>query len=334
MRERLAWLAAVIVLATLWLSGRRPAPTAAPASRPRAQPGVRLSMDQLHQQGGVPLGWRLTPPPGDPAAGRRAFTELGCNACHRVAGESFAQAADDTLGPELTGMGGHHPPAYFAEAILNPDAVLIDAPGYVGDDGHSRMPSYPEMTTGELSDLVAYLASLQPAGSAPSCHAAAGAAANARVTMSSVDLHDRPQPRAGEAHAFFSQTYDVLPGQLAAFEAWFASEGRTRFLAVDGLIRIDTFVDPARPETAITSQFGFRDETALRNFMADPATADLWTRFDAFVGPHGHWASERPLVYRAPSLSAEQPGLRDPAAHRAHHGEPSPAAFDRRPDAG
>jgi len=62
--------------------------------------------------------------------------------------------------------------------------------------------------------------------------------------------------------------------------------------------------------------------------MADPASAEPWNQFDAFVGPHGHYASDRPLVYRAPSLSAEQPGLQHPAEHPAHH------HFDGRPEAG
>jgi hypothetical protein len=35
-------------------------------------------------------------------------------------------------------MGDHHPPAYVAEAILDPNAVLVDGPGYVGEDGFSR----------------------------------------------------------------------------------------------------------------------------------------------------------------------------------------------------
>ncbi len=168
-RERALWLAVTLGLLGAVIAGRRgPAPVAAPV-RPRAQPGVRLSMEALHQQGGVPLRWQLTLPPGDPAAGRQAFIDLGCHGCHRVAGESFSADASNRPGPDLSGMGSHHPPAYFAEAILNPDAVLIDAPGYVGEDGHSIMPTYPEMTTGQLSDLVAYLASLKDGGD-QSCH--------------------------------------------------------------------------------------------------------------------------------------------------------------------
>lgn len=304
MRERVVWCAVTLVLLGALVSSRTiPAPGVSGA-RPRAQPGVRLSMDALHQQGGVPLGWQISLSPGDHAAGRQAFVDFGCPSCHRISGESFPTATGTELGPDLSGMGSHHPPAYFAEAIVNPDAVLIDAPGYVGTDGHSTMPTYPEMTLRQLGDIVAYLSSLDQGGT-PSCHSGGASTMNAAVNMSTVDLQNRPQPQPGEARVVFAQTYNVLPGQLAAFETWFATQGRQQFLAVDGLVSIDTFVDAARPGTAVTSLFGFRDETALRNFMGDPATAELWKQFDAFVGPHGHYASDRPLVYRAPALSAE-----------------------------
>lgn len=303
MRERAIWLALLVALLGAIIIGRGNMPPATPSERPRAQPGIRLSMDALHQQGGVPLGWQMAVPPGNAAAGRQAFVDFGCHSCHHVAGESFAQDAGAQAGPELSGMGSHHPPAYFAEAILNPDAVLIDAPGYIGADGHSIMPVYPEMTMSQLSDIVAYLGSLKQ-DDPKSCHPG-GAPASAALTMSTVDLQNHPRPPAAPAQAFFAQTYDVLPGQLAAFETWFATQGRRQFLAVDGLVSVETFVDTARPRAGVTSVFGFRDEAALRNFMGDPATADLWKEFDAFVGPHGHYASTRPLVYRAPGLSAE-----------------------------
>jgi mono/diheme cytochrome c family protein len=303
--ERALWGVAVVVLLMTVLWRREGAPPTAVVQRQRPQPGVRLSMNALHQQGGVPLGWQPTLPPGDRDAGRRTFEDLGCATCHRITGESFAPSAGEQLGPDLAGMGTHHPPAYFAEAILNPDAVLIDAPGYIGDDGHSIMPMYPDMTIGQLSDLVAYLTSLTQSGGAQSCHAGGSSPAGAALVMSSVDLRNRPAPAARAARSFFAQTYDILPGQLEAFEAWFATEGRRQFLAAGGLVNIETFVDASRPAPAVTSLFGFHDEAALRNFMGDPATAELWRQFDAFVGPHAHYASDRPLVYRAPSLSAE-----------------------------
>ncbi len=126
---------------------------------------VYVTMDELHATGGVPQGWSFSPPPGDPAAGRLLFERFGCHTCHVVMGEGFgsasAPAADASVGPELTGMGRHHPPGYFAESILNPDAVIVKAPGHIGSDGRSRMPAYPDMTLTELADLVAYLTSLR-----------------------------------------------------------------------------------------------------------------------------------------------------------------------------
>src|SRR5262249_40289113 len=113
----------------------------APCVRPAAKAGPRVSMAALHATGGVPPGWTFTPPPGDPIAGRTVFVEFGCPTCHTVGGEAATAS-----GPELTGMGSHHPPEYFAEAILNPDAVIVDGPGYIGPDGRSTMPSYPDIT--------------------------------------------------------------------------------------------------------------------------------------------------------------------------------------------
>jgi Fe2+ transport protein len=62
----------------------------------------------------------------------------------------------------LTGMGGHHPVEYFAESILNPNAIIITGPGYTGADGMSVMPDYRDsMTVAEFIDLLAYLQSLK-----------------------------------------------------------------------------------------------------------------------------------------------------------------------------
>ncbi len=314
--ERIAWAAVVATLALVALVGRRPgSPSARAASptRPRAEPGVRLTMDRLHQQGGVPLAWSPTLAPGDARAGRAAFVELGCPACHRVAGEAFAMAADDARGPELSGMGSHHPAAYFAEAVLNPDAVVIEAPGaqWIGDDGRSIMPTYDAMTVGQLTDVVAYLASLTE-HAPPSCHGGATPAGTS-IDLATLDLRGRPAPAAGTSPVYFAQTYDVRPGKLAAFESWFATDGRSRFLAADGVVSVETYVDAAKPAAALTTLVGFRDEAALRTFMADPATAELWTAFDGFVGAHGHHAADRPLVYRAPSLSIAADGPAPPA---------------------
>ncbi len=128
----------------------------------RTNESVRITMDALHQAGGVPPQWEFLPPQGDPEAGRRLFVDFGCHSCHAVAGAGFEADGQDPnhVGPELTGMGSHHPPGYFAESILNPDAVLIEATGYIGTDGRSRMPAYPSMTLSQLVDIVAYLQTL------------------------------------------------------------------------------------------------------------------------------------------------------------------------------
>ena len=120
---------------------------------------MRTTMEALHASGGVPPGWLFTPPAGDAARGRRVFGRLQCYACHAIAGESFPPPTG--AGPELTGMGEHHPAGYLAESILNPNAVIVEGPGYSGPDGRSTMPDYRDaLSVADLIDLVAYLRSL------------------------------------------------------------------------------------------------------------------------------------------------------------------------------
>lgn len=141
----------------------------------QAQPGARpatstrITMEALHAAGGVPRGWRFMLPAGDAAAGRVAFVDLKCYACHAVKGEQFPLKPGEsaTAGPELTGMGSHHPAEYLAESIINPNAVLIEGPGYIGGDGRSIMPAYPDMTLAQLANVVAYLKTLGGAEAAP-----------------------------------------------------------------------------------------------------------------------------------------------------------------------
>jgi putative copper export protein len=119
----------------------------------------RVTMAQLHASGGIPSGWLFSPPPGDEARGRAIFLRLGCPACHRVGGESPAPSAG--IGPDLTDAGEHHPAGYLLESVINPNAVIIEGPGYTGPDGRSIMPSYADrLTVAELLDLVAYLRTL------------------------------------------------------------------------------------------------------------------------------------------------------------------------------
>ena len=254
-------------------------------------------MHDLHRMGGVPPGWKLTPPAGDIETGRALFVDFGCHSCHRVEGESFsAKPGSGQVGPDLTGMGAHHPAAYFAEAILNPDAILIEGPGYIGPNGHSTMPDYPDMTLQQLGDLVAYLKSLKTGGA----HAGHFMPAARKMVPT-----ERPAAAPdATVKEFFIQSYAVKPGQLAAFETWWKDQGARRFLAFDGLLTVDTFVDFAREQNPYTSVFGFRDEHALRRFMQDPQAEVLGLEFDAFIGEHGHETQSWRPMYRVPSLSA------------------------------
>jgi cytochrome c1 len=59
-------------------------------------------------------------------------------------------------------MAPLHPAEYFAEAIINPNAVVEEGKGYRAADGKSKMPSYNDLVTvQEVIDLVAYLKGLK-----------------------------------------------------------------------------------------------------------------------------------------------------------------------------
>jgi mono/diheme cytochrome c family protein len=286
-----AQLALLAALAGCGSDGREPA---AGSGEPRpATPSVRITMAALHQAGGVPPGWRLSLPPGDVAAGRRTFVDAGCHACHRVDGEPFSSPTAGP-GPDLTGMGSHHPPEYFAESILNPDAVLVEGPGWIDADGHSVMPGYPDLTLRQLADLVAYLKSLRSGG-------AAEMLATAPMAQVGKDL---PAAPPGDATLFYVQVYDVRPGELEPFERWFHDEGARAFLAHDGLLDVRTWVDLTRDGPSLVTVLGFRDEAAVKRFLDDPATDALGRRFDDFIGPHLHRLFRRLPLYPAASLSA------------------------------
>jgi len=139
---------------------------AAPATR---KAPMRVTEEQMHHGGGggVPTGWRFTWPDGDARKGRDVFARLECYQCHEIPGEPFPAVAPDPKrrGPSLAGMGGMHPAEYFAESILNPNAVIITAPGFTGPDGLSIMPEYRDsLSLAETIDLVAYIRSLTGGG--------------------------------------------------------------------------------------------------------------------------------------------------------------------------
>jgi hypothetical protein len=106
------------------------------------------------------FGFRL--PDGDPAAGRQAFVDLRCNACHEVAGvpvEYLEGIARVTLGGKTTRVRTH---GELVTSIVNPSHRI--APPHrdsgAAPEGLSLM-SYAYlnevMTVQQLVDLVAFL---------------------------------------------------------------------------------------------------------------------------------------------------------------------------------
>ena len=166
-----AWSIGIAAVAFGALAILTPAARAQHAGHGAVSPGAAaprtFTMEELHESGGVPRGWKFALPPGDLAKGRALFRELECYKCHAVKGESFPPSGGDAknVGPELTGMGSRHPAEYLAESILAPNAVLVDGPGFIGPDGRSIMPSFADsLSVTQLIDLVAYLKSLTDPG--------------------------------------------------------------------------------------------------------------------------------------------------------------------------
>src|SRR5713226_113489 len=116
---------------------------------------------------GMASDWKFTLPKGDPSEGRKVFVEVECYKCHEVKGEKFPAVAEGGrgVGPELSQMAGMHPAEFFAESIINPNAVIDPKGkelGYLGEDGRSRMPAYNSLlTVQQVADLAAYLVSIK-----------------------------------------------------------------------------------------------------------------------------------------------------------------------------
>ncbi len=102
-------------------------------------------------------------PGGDPAAGRTAFVELQCNACHDVAGDSLPPP---TVTPAVR-LGGRMmlppSPERTRDDILLPSSHF--AQGYpreqiMAGDASRMPPNYKErLTDAQVANLVAYLQS-------------------------------------------------------------------------------------------------------------------------------------------------------------------------------
>jgi mono/diheme cytochrome c family protein len=162
------WAMWILALALAWSLHAQPegkhSHTTGSVSHDHPKAPIKITAEELHRLGGVPPGWQFRFPEGDPAAGRAVFTKLECYQCHIIQGEPFPQTSMSAgnIGPELTGMGGHHPVEYFAESILNPNAIIVTGPGYTDADGMSIMPDYRDtMMVAEFIDLLAYLQSLK-----------------------------------------------------------------------------------------------------------------------------------------------------------------------------
>jgi len=80
--------------------------------------------------------------------------------CHEVKPDFPKTGGAGDVGPALTGMGGSPSAEYFAQSIVDPNAVILP-PRLRRADGRSIMPDYRDsLTFAELVDLVTYIKSL------------------------------------------------------------------------------------------------------------------------------------------------------------------------------
>lgn len=114
-----------------WLDGRL-----ASAAARAAAPGASVTAEALR--------------------GQQLFGEVGCAACHRIAGTS----AQGLSGPDLSHVGARR--SLGAGILPNTRGTLI---GWIGDSQsikpNNRMPAYRSLAADELNALAAYMESLQ-----------------------------------------------------------------------------------------------------------------------------------------------------------------------------
>ncbi|HEV8585761.1 MAG TPA: c-type cytochrome [Methylomirabilota bacterium] len=201
--------------------------------RPPASPKP-ITMEELHRLGGVPRGWKFTLPAGDAKIGREIFAKLECNKCHEIKPDFPRSGGTGDVGPELTGMGAHHPAEYFAQSIIDPNAVILAGPGYVGPDGRSIMPDYRDsLTVAELADLVAYIKSLGGGAHDHHHHHDANAPREQTAGPYRVRVEYR-EPGAGHAHG--AKTAKAT-GHLMVFVIDTATGEAVPYLPVSAAIR-------------------------------------------------------------------------------------------------
>lgn len=103
---------------------------------------------------------RLKPAPAglsvEALRGKQLFNEVGCAACHRVAGTQ----AQGISGPDLTHVGSRQ--SLGAGILPNTRATLI---GWIGDSQsikpNNRMPAYRSLKAEELNALASYMEALK-----------------------------------------------------------------------------------------------------------------------------------------------------------------------------
>ena len=105
--------------------------------------------------GGETHSAKLTLPGGDPVAGRQAFSDLKCYACHSVAGDAdMPKPYSANRGPEIGSRQASQTAEMLADSIISPSHVL--PPGEKGSS--SPMGNYRStMTVQQLIDVVAYI---------------------------------------------------------------------------------------------------------------------------------------------------------------------------------
>jgi cytochrome c oxidase subunit 2 len=84
---------------------------------------------------------------GDPAAGKNVFAENGCGGCHTFEPAGTSGKTGPNLGETLQGKNAE----YIRESIVNPNAEVAE--GFP----QGVMPSYDQLESKQLADLVAFL---------------------------------------------------------------------------------------------------------------------------------------------------------------------------------
>lgn len=141
-----------------WLDGRL-ASAAARAAAPAASAATAAAASATMATPAATT--TATAPPSVTVAaealrGQQLFGEVGCAACHRIAGTS----AQGLSGPDLSHVGARR--SLGAGILPNTRGTLI---GWIGDSQsikpNNRMPAYRSLAADELNALAAYMESLQ-----------------------------------------------------------------------------------------------------------------------------------------------------------------------------